>query len=269
MLVISSLKTRAPFIYLERGSLKTKGKALIFENSTGVFDIPGDKFACLLLGPGTTVSHESIKQAADQKTLLQWVGEHGSAIYSAGEPLAGDCDRIRNQALAALSPKARPKVVRWMFQRRFGTCPAAHLSEDQIRGMEGARIKAVYQELSKKWGVPWSGRTTGAGSDDINRVISIANGIMTQAATVSVLAAGFSPAVGFLHTGFAKAFSCDIADLHKFQVSVPLAFQLCAAGKFDYADVRRGMRDLIVQQNLIDQMIRDAIEAVDAGIRRP
>lgn len=259
------LKTRSPFLYLERGSLRTQGKSLVFESSDEVVDLPEGKFCCLLLGPGSSVTHEGVKVAAKQGILLQWVGEEGSAIYSAGEPLAGDDARLRAQAFAANDSRARAKVVRWMFNQRFGSKPALSVSEDQIRGMEGSRVRAIYKELSDQHKVPWLGRTTGPGADPINKAISIANGLLTHAATVSVLAAGFSPAIGFLHAGFARAFSCDIADLHKFSVSVPLAFNLVSEERSTYSDIRRGMRDVIAKENLIDKMIAESAEAVNAG----
>ena len=53
-------------------------------------------------------------------------------------------------------------------------------------------------------------------------------------AEAAVLAAGYAPAIGFLHTGKALSFVYDVADVFKFETVVPVAFQIAgraAAGK--------------------------------------
>ncbi len=47
------------------------------------------------------------------------------------------------------------KVVRRMFEIRFGEKPPDRRSVDQLRGIEGARVKKMYELLAKQYGVPW------------------------------------------------------------------------------------------------------------------
>lgn len=261
-------------LYMERGNLHVKGSAVVFTTKEGDVDIPVDRLATLLLGPGTSVSHAAIKTCAVAGTLLQWVGENGTSFYGAGDPLCGNPDRIKLQVAVAMNPKWRSRAMAYMFGRRFGEKVAPDLDENTVRGMEGSRVKAVYARLSKEHGVAWQGRRTGASgdwssTDPLNQAISIANGHLTQIATVAIVAAGMSPAIGILHSGFNRAYSCDIADLYKFEVSVPLAFRKHAAGMTDVRrEVRHAIRDEITKLGLIDKMIRDAVEVIDAGMRR-
>ena len=47
-------------------------------------------------------------------------------------------------------------------------------------------------------------------------------------AQAAILTAGYSPAIGFIHTGKALSFVYDIADLYKVELIVPLVFELIA-----------------------------------------
>lgn len=262
------LKTRIPSMYLEKGALKVSKSSIIWETEGTESDIPIERVACILLGPGSTVTHAAIRKCANANTLVQWVGEQGSSAYATSEPLTGDTKRLLNQSLVATNPKFRNRALNYLFKRRFGVSLAPELEAAAIRGMEGARVKPIYAKLAAEYNLNWQGRQTGDWdkADALNQVISIASGYLTQIATVSVLAAGFSPAIGFSHTGFNRAFSCDIADLYKFEVAVPTAFDLYSKNKRDHNSVRQTMRDKITEMGLIDRMIQDAEDVVNAGL---
>lgn len=228
--------------------------------------------ASFLLGPGSSCTHAAVKLCAKEGTLIQWVGEEGVAAY-AGDPLSGDGERLKFQVAVAMNPKWRGRAIAYMFSFRFGEKVSTSLDENTMRGMEGSRVKALYAKLALEHKVSWHGRKTGQNSwdttDALNQAISIANGHLIQAATIAVIAAGFSPSIGFLHSGFNRAYSCDIADLHKFSVSVPLAFKLFAKGMRDpKKEVRHAIRDIISEKRLLDVMITNSIDVVNAGFDR-
>lgn len=271
---MTPLKGRVPSLYLERGALRIEKGSLVIETAEGCAEVPANRIGSLLLGPGTSVTHAAIKACADAGTLVQWVGEQSTAAYAVGDPLTGDGERLKRQVAVVMNPKWRAKAIAYMFSRRFGERVASDLDEATVRGMEGSRVKRVYAKLAVEHGVTWTGRQTGNGgswgtTDPLNQAVSMANGHLLQAATVAVVAAGMSPALGLLHSGFNRAYACDIADLYKFEVTVPLAFRLYAKGMVDpRREIRHAVRDELVRLGLIDKMIRDAIEVVDAGFRR-
>lgn len=265
-------KDRVPYLYVEQGTLRVQGSSVVLESEQTSVDVPVRNLACLLLGPGTNLTHAAAKACAAAGTILQWVGEEATAAYAVADPLVGDPERLRQQVLVSSDQRKRMRAIRHMFSKRFAERASADLDEDTLRGMEGARVKRRYAELAELHKLPWDGRRTGRGSwgstDLLNQAISVANGHLMQVATVAVLAAGYSPAIGFLHAGFNRAFACDVADLHKFDVAVPLAFKMTAAGMTDVrTNVRRALRDEVRRLKLIDQMISDAIEVVSAGLR--
>jgi CRISPR-associated protein Cas1 len=69
------------------------------------------------------------------------VGEAGVRLYAAGQPGGARADRLLLQARLALDDDARLRVVRKMYALRFKEEAPAHRSVDQLRGIEGARVR--------------------------------------------------------------------------------------------------------------------------------
>ena len=90
---------------------------------------------------------------------------------------------------------------------------------------------------------------------------------MTEAA---VLAAGYAPAVGFIHTGKPLSFVYDIADVYKFETVVPAAFRVAAKnhGNPEQA-VRLGCRDIFRETRLLERIIPDIESILAAGEIKP
>jgi CRISPR-associated protein Cas1 len=58
------------------------------------------------------------------------------------------------QAQLALDDAARLKVVRKMYAMRFKEDAPSRRSVEQLRGIEGARVRRLYETMAKKYGVP-------------------------------------------------------------------------------------------------------------------
>ncbi|MCI0508198.1 MAG: subtype I-E CRISPR-associated endonuclease Cas1, partial [Gammaproteobacteria bacterium] len=81
------MKDRVSMIFVEYGQIDVKDGAFVVIDKTGVrTHIPVGSVACIMLEPGTRVSHAAIKLAAQVGTLLVWVGEAGVRLYAAGQP---------------------------------------------------------------------------------------------------------------------------------------------------------------------------------------
>lgn len=272
-----AIKERISVIFIERGEVDVLDGAFVVVDSTGIrTHIPVGGVACLMLEPGTRLSHRAAGLAARVGTLLVWVGEAGVRLYSSGQPGGARADRLLYQAKLALDDELRLKVVRKMYAIRFGEEPPARRSVDQLRGIEGARVRRTYQLLAQQYGVLWKGRDYDAedwdSSDLANRCLSAATACLYGVAEAAVLAAGYAPAIGFIHTGKPLSFVYDIADVYKFETVVPIAFKVAAsnpAGNPERA-VRLGCRDAFRQTKLLDRIIPDIEEILAAGeISRP
>ncbi len=269
------IKERLSILFLERGRLDVKDGAFVLIDKEGVrTHVPVGGVACLMLEPGIRISHAAAVLAARAGTLLVWVGEAGVRLYSAGQPGGARSDKLLYQASLALDPDARLAVVRRMFARRFGEEPPSRRSVDQLRGIEGARVRAMYAMLAQSYRVKWSGRRYDPkewGSGDLaNRCLSSATACLYGLAEAAILAAGYAPAVGFLHTGRPLSFVYDIADIYKFDTVVPVAFKVAARGGSDpEGEVRRGCRDAFCQTRLLERIIPEIEEILKAGGKEP
>ena len=228
------LKDRASILFLEKGQLDVIDGAFVVVDARGVRTvIPVGGLACLMLEPGTRASHAAVALAARAGTLLIWVGEAGVRLYAAGQPGGARSDRLLYQARLALDEEARLRVVRRMYALRFGEEAPARRSVDQLRGIEGARVREMYKLLAQRHGIGWEGRrydpNDWSGADLVNRCLSAATAALYGLSEAAILAAGYAPAIGFLHSGKPQSFVYDLADLFKFETVVPEAFRVVAA----------------------------------------
>ncbi|HXF55401.1 MAG TPA: type I-E CRISPR-associated endonuclease Cas1e, partial [Hyphomicrobiaceae bacterium] len=153
------LKERSSLLFIEKGRLDVLDGAFVFVDASGTrTHIPVGGLACLLLEPGTRVSHAAVALAARAGCLLVWVGEAGVRLYAAGQPGGARSDRLLYQAKLALDDTARLRIVRKMYAMRFKEDAPERRSIDQLRGIEGARVRRMYQILARQYGVPWRGR---------------------------------------------------------------------------------------------------------------
>ena len=214
------IKERLSVLFVEKGNLDVIDGAFVVIDIKGVrTHIPIGGVACLMLEPGTRVSHMAAALAGHVGTLLVWVGEAGVRLYSAGQPGGARADRLLYQARLALEPDLRLKVVRKMYEIRFGEKPPERRSVEQLRGIEGARVREIYKRLAARFGVEWRARNYDVKEWDAgdlpNRCLSAATACLYGVTEAAVLAAGYAPAVGFIHTGKALSFVYDVADVYK------------------------------------------------------
>ncbi|ROO37583.1 type I-E CRISPR-associated endonuclease Cas1e [Salinisphaera orenii] len=270
------VKERRSMIFIGRGQIDVRdGAFVVIDEVNGErMHIPVGTTACLLLEPGTRVSHAAVKLASTVGTLLIWVGEAGVRLYSAGQPGGARSDKLLYQARLALEDDLRLKVVRKMFELRFGEAPPSRRSVDQLRGIEGARVRKLYQQLAKQHGLQWRGRrydpNNWDASDPINKSLSAATACLYGITEAAILAAGYAPAIGFLHTGKPQSFVYDVADIVKFDTVVPAAFKVAARGvtKPD-REVRIACRDAFSKTKLLNRLIPMIEEILAAGEIEP
>lgn len=269
------MKDRMSMVFLRMGQIDVKDGAFVLIDDNGVRKhIPVGSIACILLEPGTRVSHAAIKLAAEVGTLLVWVGESGVRLYSSGQPGGARADRLLYQAKLALDDELRLKVVRKMYELRFGEAAPAKRSVQQLRGIEGARVRKTYQLLAQKYGVEWKRRNYDPDywdvSDVPNRCVSTATTCLYGITEAAILAVGYAPAVGFIHWGKPLSFVYDIADLLKFETVVPLAFKIAASSPTQpERQVRLACRDLFREQKILKKLIPLIEEVLAAGEIKP
>ncbi|MBU4427331.1 MAG: type I-E CRISPR-associated endonuclease Cas1e [Proteobacteria bacterium] len=265
------IKDRLSTLFLEKGNLDVLDGAFVLVDKNGVrTHIPVGGVACLMLEPGTRVSHAAVVLASRVGCLLVWIGEAGVRLYAAGQPGGARSDRLLYQAKLALDDTARLNVVRKMYALRFKEEPPARRSIEQLRGIEGVRVRKMYELFARQYKVNWKRRNydhTEWGSGDVpNRCLSSATACLYGICEAAILAAGYAPAIGFIHTGKPQSFVYDIADIFKFETVVPVAFRIAARNPYNpEQSVRLACRDAFRQTKLLKRIIPTIEEVLSAG----
>lgn len=268
---VMPLKNRISLFSVEYGLVERDGSALVVIDRNGVrAQLPVGATAVLMLEPGTSITHAAVQLCAEARTLIIWTGEAGVRVYSAGQEGAAHSYRLLRQAQLALNPKTRLAVAREMYRIRFHEEAPQKRSIQQLRGMEGARVRARYKELSGQYGVEWKGRrydrNDWGGQDPINRAVSAANSCLYGLCHAAILIAGYSAAIGFIHTGYPLAFVHDLADIWKMDICVETAFRIVAEHPDDVATrVRHALRDEFRATSLLDNLIPSIETILNAG----
>jgi len=206
-------------------------------------EIPVASVSAILLEPGVTVTHGAVKLAAEHNTLLMWVGEAGIRVYSSGQPGGRVAERLLFQARQHLDVTARLVAARRVYHLMFDETMPETRSLEKLRGIEGARVKALYKRIATHAGVPWEGRDRAP--ESLRTAMGFATSCLYGVAEAVVLAKGYSPAIGIIHSGDPRSLVFDLADTVKFRTVMPLAFDTWAQGEVDIGSrVRRRCRDV-------------------------
>ena len=256
------MRERFSFLYLERCRISRADSAITVTDQRGTVHIPAAVLSVLLLGPGSNITHRAMELLGDAGTSIVWVGERGVRYYAHGRPLTHSAKLLMAQAKATSNTHSNLDVARRMYQLRFPNEDVSKMTMQQLRGKEGARIRAVYREQSKETGIEWHGREYDP--DDfsegtpVNMALSAAHACLYGLAHSVIVAIGCSPGLGFIHIGHERSFVYDIADLYKAELTIPVAFKVAAEGSEDIGSaVRRAVRDEIVKSDIIERMVRD------------
>ncbi|MBP8019906.1 MAG: type I-E CRISPR-associated endonuclease Cas1 [Agitococcus sp.] len=271
------IKDRVSMVFIQYGQIDVLDGAFVVIDQNGIrTHIPVGSVACLMLETGTRISHQAIRLAAEVGTLILWIGDGGVRLYSAGQAGGARADKLLYQAKLALDDDLRLKVVRKMYEMRFKEKAPERRSVDQLRGIEGARVRETYKLLAQQYGVDWQGRnydiSEWSKGDLPNRCMSTATSCLHGLAEAGILAAGYAPAIGFIHTGKAQSFVYDVADIFKFDTVVPLAFSIAARPPKDQTPeraVRLACRDMFRRTGLLDKIIPTIEEVLAAGEIKP
>lgn len=260
---IGRIQDRISFLYLEHARVNRQDSAVTVADQRGTIFIPAAMVSVLMLGPGIDITHRAMELIGDSGMSVVWVGEQGVRQYAHGRPLNHSSRFLEQQAKLVSNRRTRVSVARKMYQMRFPHEDVSGLTMQQLRGKEGARIRHVYLEQSKKTNVPWKRREYKVDDFDsstpINKALTAAHQALYGLSCSVIVALGASTGLGFVHTGHDLSFVYDFADLYKAQYSIPVAFEMTAKyGDDNIADrTRRKMRDVFSDGKLLVKMVSD------------
>lgn len=267
---LPQVKDKYPFLYLERGRLEIDDSSVKWiDCDCNVIRLPVATINTVLLGPGTSITHEAVKVMAAANCSVCWVGEDSLLFYAVGQSPTADSRNMREQMLLAADKKKSVEVARRMFARRFPMAGLAGKSLKEMMGMEGYRVRQLYEQKAVNYKVGWKGRCFQPGkfeiSDITNQILTSANAALYGILTSAVYSMGYSPHIGFIHSGSPLPFVYDLADLYKEYLCIDLAFSLTLemAGKYNKAKVSSEFRKRVIEMDLLGKIgldIQDVLE---------
>jgi CRISPR-associated protein Cas1 len=250
------------YLYTEHARVDRTEGSLALWDERGKLEVPVAALRVLMIGPGSSVTHAAVQLLAECNCLVIWCGEELVRFYAHGMGGTRSAARLLHQARMTCDPETRCQVVRRMYARRFAELPPPEATIEQLRGMEGYRVREAYRHWSEATGVPWTARLYDRQAwnraDPINRALSAANSCLYGLCHAAILSAGYSPALGFIHTGKQLSFVYDVADLYKTDLSFPVAFETVRDDppQLERA-VRIAMREAFRGCRLVERIIPD------------
>ncbi|SFE91766.1 type I-E CRISPR-associated endonuclease Cas1e [Roseivivax sediminis] len=270
---------RAGCLYLARGALTARDGTLAFLQGAvtasdaltpGDYAIPLQGVSMILLGPGSTVSHDALRLLAHARTALAAVGEDGVRMYTAPPLIPDRSGLARVQARLWADDDLRVMTARRMYAMRLGEV-LPHRDLDVLRGIEGARMKETYALTARRIGVDWRGRrydrSAPHASDLPNQALNHASSAVEAAAAIAVAATATIPQLGFIHEDPGQSFVLDVADLFRDSVTIPDAFRAARqVSERPAENVERVTRRLIGRTLTKERIISEMIERIKALI---
>lgn len=261
---LGRVQDRMTFLYLEHANVNRQDSAIQVTDQRGIVCIPAAMVSVLLLGPGVDVTHRAMELIGDSAMAVVWVGEQGVRAYAHGRSLNHSSRFLQAQATLVSNQRTRIAVARKMYQMRFPDQDVSGLSMQELRGKEGARVRNVYRQQSRKTNVPWNRREYNPDNFEsgtpINQALTAAHQALYGLSYSVIVALGASPGLGFVHTGHDLSFVYDFADLYKAKISIPIAFEMTAkySQEKDLATrTRLAMRDAFRDGKILSQMVTD------------
>jgi CRISPR-associated protein Cas1 len=229
-------------------------------DGTGRVYLPTAAVSCVLLGPGTSITHRALSTIARHGTSVVCVGSGGVRCYAGILPDSLTTAWLERQARAWADDASRLALATRMYERRFNEPVTPGTTLAQLRGLEGQRMKAMYRLLAERHGTGKFRRNYDPAKwneqDAVNLALSAANACLYGVVHAVILALGCSPALGFVHTGTQHAFVYDIADLYKASLTLPIAFSLHTSSNPE-RDARLRLRQEFRLLKLMPKIVTD------------
>lgn len=255
------LKDSISYLYLEHAIIEKADQAIVAIQKEGKIPIPIAAVTCLLLGPGTSITHAAVRVICENGCMIIWCGETVGRFYASGMGETRSAKNLLHQAKACIDPEMHMAVVRRMYELRFPKLNTSGYSLQQIRGMEGIRVRKAYELAAKTSGVKWSKRSYKKddwdSADSINRALSQANAMLYGVCHAAIVSLGYSPGLGFIHTGKQLSFVYDIADLYKVNITIPAAFEAVRRGGDLERETRLACRKYFAAEDLLARIAED------------
>lgn len=231
-----------------------------------VVRLPIATINCLLLGPGTSLTHEAVKVMAAANCSVCWAEEDSLLFYAAGITPTADSRNLRRQMQLATDKKKSIEVARRMFARRLPPEELKGKSLKEMMGMEGYRMRQFYEEKAQEYGVGWKGRRYVPGKfemgDITNQVLTSTNAALYTVWDTPPTLVSFTQEVRCLLSTTWQIFIKRIC-----ASTSPFRLPLEMAGRYNRQKVSSAFRKRVIKMDILARIGPDLEEAL-GGKRR-
>lgn len=259
--LLTRSEDRISFVYIEMARIEQTEYSVQIIQGKQFAEIPITTINCLILGPGCSITHRAIGNIAQAGCTVCWMGEQASVFYVYGEPATRHSKNILTQMRYHEDKNLHLKIVHRMYEIRYPEKKLKTKTLEQLRGVEGLAVRELYAALSEKYNVPWTGRQYQVddfnGQDEVNKTLTSLNQLLYAIIHAMLVTMGYSPAIGYVHTGNMLSFVYDVADLYKEKLTIPLAFELASQHPYDRKKTMRAFRDRLVELDLMSSIVKD------------
>lgn len=269
---LPKLKDSISYLYIEHAIIEQNDTAVVAIKKEGKIPIPIAAMTCLLLGPGTRVTHAAIRALCDNGCMAIWCGENATRFYAAGIGETRSAKNLLKQAGACMDQDKHLEVAKRMYQIRFSKMKTDGMTLQQLRGMEGIRVRKAYELAAKTTGIVWKKRsyksTDWDAADPINQALSEANALLYGLCHAAIVSLGYSAGLGFIHTGKQLSFVYDVADLYKAETTIPVAFEAVRAaqqGRDLHKEIRMRCRTHFANAKVLSRIAQDVAWVLQTG----
>lgn len=259
---------RVGVLTFEHAHLTKRDHIVVAQTKNGDLEIPTATLTAILAGPGTSITHDAAALLADNGVTVCWTGSGAIRAYATITPLAIQANLLHTQVQRWADHDLRLASAAIAYHRRFTDADTAETASfTALRTAEGRRVKNLYRHYSSVYGIPWTGRKAQwAHGDPLNQAITATYHCFYGAAANVIAALGCHHALGFIHTGKQDAFVYDIADIHKINTGLPLAFRIAADGGSE-CDVRTEVNVELRRSRILATMVEDLYAIL--GLTKP
>jgi len=261
--VLPKLRDSLSYLYFDKAVIERDNNAIVVLRKGERIPVPIASLTVLMLGPGTSITHAAMRVIAENGCMVVWCGEGAERFYGYGMGETRSSEHLMRQAKCFADPDLHMQVVRRMYSLRFEGISTENMTLQQIRGMEGVRVREFYKLFAKKYKVPWNGRNYKEedwdAADDLNRALSAANACLYGLSNAAIVSLGYSPGLGFVHSGKMMSFVYDVADLYKAETTIPAAFEAVSQSRTDSLEsvVRRICRMKMREKKVLKRIADD------------
>ena len=251
-------------VYIEHCKIFVKNGAIWKQDSLCTESLQIAFISVILLGPGTSITHDAAALLGSFNVLISFCGENGFSMYSISMSPVYNMKNARKQIHLIETDKIN--IARKIYEKRFGnTHNLENMSINNMMLMEGNIIKAVYKEMAKKYSVFWNGRNSqfkNIASDDIvNKTLTLCNGALYSVVNSIIYSLGFIPQIGVIHNSGSCPLAYDIADIYKKETTIECAFKY--ASEYNTVDKKKifdFLTTTLEKENIMQKISSDILD---------